>query len=86
MKNSNFWLLASGFWLLAFIFTLYSYSQIDLNLTLFSNHFYQAFQQQMIKLGYFNRPLSASIYLILIILLFANYYLLIVLTKKRNCD
>ena len=84
MKNSNFWLLASGFWLLAFIFALYSYSQIDLNLTLFSNHFYQAFQQQMIKLGYFNRPISAFIYLILIILLFANYYLLIVLTKKKK--
>ena len=84
MKNSNFWLLASGFWLLAFIFTLYSYSQIDLNLTLFSNHFYQAFQQQMIKLGYFNRPLSASIYLILMILLFINYFFLITLAKKRK--
>ena len=78
----NFSLLAAGFWLLAAVFTLYSYSQIDLNLTLFSNQFYQAFQQQMIKLGYFNRPLSAFIYLILVILLFANYYLLIALTKK----
>ena len=82
MKISNFWLLASGFWLLAAVFTLYSYSQIDLNLTLSSNFLYQSFQQQMIKLGYFNRPLSAFIYLILVILLFANYYLLIVLTKK----
>jgi len=83
MKN-KFLLIACGYWLVAFFFTLYSYSQIDLNLTLFSNQFYQAFQQQMIKLGYFNRPLSAFIYLTLIIFLFANYYLLIVLTKKRK--
>lgn len=81
MKN-KFLLVAGGYWLVVIFFTLYSYSQIDLNLTLSSNQFYQAFQQQMIKLGYFNRPLSAFIYLILIILLFANYYLLITLTKK----
>ena len=78
----SFWPIVFGYWFLAIIIVVYSYSQIDLNLTLSSNSLYQTFQQKMIQLGYFNRSLSAFIYLTLIILLFANYYLLITLTKK----
>jgi len=48
----------------------YSFSQIDLNLTLSSNPWYQTVQQKLIILGYFQRPASTSIYLCLILLLF----------------
>lgn len=52
---------------------VYSYSQIDLNLTLFQNSWFLTFQNQMIQLGYFNRQLSAWIFLAITILLFVGY-------------
>lgn len=55
------------------ILTVYSYSQIDLNLTLSSNRFYQNIQQQLIQLGYFNRLLSSAIYIFIIFSLFFCY-------------
>lgn len=41
---------------------VYSYSQIDLNLTLFSNPAFLHFQSIFIQLGYYNRPLSTFIF------------------------
>lgn len=67
-----------------FLLAIYSYSQIDLNLTLSSFSLYQAFQQKLIQLGYFNRPLSALVYLILIFLLFILYLLSLYLAKKSK--
>jgi len=64
--------------------TIYSYSQIDLNLTLSSNSLYQLFQNQMIQLGYFNRPLSTAIFLIILFLLFTIYYLLLKLVEQKK--
>lgn len=69
-----------------FFLTVYSYSQIDLNLTLSSNPTYQPFQQKLIYLGYFNRPLSTSIFLILLFLLFFFYLLSLYLVKKRKLE
>jgi hypothetical protein len=47
------------FWLLLlFSLTVYSYSQIDLNLTLSSFAPYQVWQRRLIRLGYFQRPVS----------------------------
>lgn len=85
MKN-NFWLLVGGYWLVLLGLTIYSYSQIDLNLTLSSNFFYQNLQKQLIYLGYFNRHFSAVIYAILYSLLFTLYYLLFVLLKKGKIN
>jgi len=61
--------------------TIFSYSQIDLNLTLFSNPTYQYFQQHLINLGYFNRAYSALVFLLLIILLFCSYLLFLLKAK-----
>lgn len=47
-------------------FFLYTYSQIDLNLTLSSNQGYQQIQRMLIELGYFQRPLSTWIYFLLL--------------------
>ncbi len=52
---------------------IYSYSQIDLNLTLLQSSWFLKFQGLMIQLGYFNRPLSMSIFVILVSLLFITY-------------
>lgn len=60
---------------------VYSYSQIDLNLTLLQTPWFLEFQKVMIQLGYFNRPLSTLIFLIIILLLFA-FYILFLREKK----
>lgn len=67
-----------------FLFSVYSYSQIDLNLTLSGNSVYQFFQNQLIYLGYFNRPLSAFIYLLIIFLLFTFYFLLLYIVIRQK--
>lgn len=83
MKNS-FWFLVGGYWLVLLGLTIYSYSQIDLNLTLSSNQFYQNIQKELIYLGYFNRPSSAFIYLILFFLLFTFYFFFFNAVKKEK--
>lgn len=56
---------------------IYSYSQIDLNLTLFQNPIFLTFQNSMIQLGYFHRPESSIIFLFLLLALSALYVLLL---------
>ena len=60
------------------------FSQIDLNLTLWGNPVYQSFQNHMIYLGYFNRPLSFWIFISLVVCFFACYifFLKLALGKK----
>lgn len=74
-----------GFYtIILFLLTIYSYSQIDLNLTLSSNSVYQNIQQKLIYLGYYNRPLSAAIFLILLFLLTSAYFLILYLIKQKK--
>lgn len=61
--------------LLLFFLGIYSYSQIDLNLTLFQASWFLAFQKWIIYLGYFNRPISTAIFIVIIVLLFVFYLL-----------
>lgn len=74
-----------AFFLAFLAFGVYSYSQIDLNLTLFKASWFLNFQQTMINLGYFNRPLSTLIYSIILCLLFIIYLLILKngLSKRR---
>lgn len=66
--------------------SIYSFSQIDLNLTLSSNQVYQSIQQKLIFLGYFQRSTSTVVYLILVLLLFLSQiiFLLAALRGKIN--
>lgn len=54
--------------------SLYSYTQIDLNLTIFRDKLFLDFQNQVIRLGYFNRPISTALFVLVTLLLFAFYY------------
>ena len=65
----NFCLMA----VVLILLTLYSFSQIDLNLTLSGYFHYQKFQNMMIDLGYYRRPLSTVIFLILLLFSFLIY-------------
>lgn len=61
------------FLLLLLALGIYSYSQIDLNLTLLQTNWFLAFQSQMIQLGYFNRWLSAVVFVALTVIFFVLY-------------
>lgn len=74
----------AGFALTLLSFAVFSYSQIDLNLTLSSFPIYQVLQNQLIQLGYFNRKLSAAIYILFLILLFGFYIFFIKLVREKK--
>lgn len=65
------------------LLVVYSYSQIDLNLTLSSNSIYQSIQQKLIFLGYFNRPLSTTLFIILLLILFSTQIGFLYFAKKK---
>ncbi len=52
------------------VLALYSYSLIDLNLTLFNHPLWNSFREFIIQIGYFKRDLSIGIYIFLILSLF----------------
>lgn len=67
-------LLCGAFLLACLSLVVYSYTQVDLNLTLSSNPTYLSLQSHLTELGYFNRPLSATLYALVIVCLFLIYF------------
>lgn len=65
-----------------FIFSIYSYSLVDLNLTLFNHKAWDNFRNFIIQIGYFNRGLSTTIFVSGIIILTCLY----LLVKKIKPD
>ncbi|RJR29528.1 hypothetical protein C4564_02215 [Candidatus Microgenomates bacterium] len=63
---------------------IYSFTQIDLNLTLSTNQLYQQLQQQLIQVGYFNRPLSATILSGIFVVLFLLYASVLWLVSQKH--
>ncbi len=62
----------------------YSFTQIDLSLTLSRVSIFQTVEKGFQQIGYFNRPLSAFLFLLIISLLFASYlYLLRIALKNK---
>ncbi|MDP3724188.1 MAG: hypothetical protein Q8R11_00985 [bacterium] len=82
MRHSFFALLVF-FWAL---FAVYSYAFLDVNLTLSSWNIYQSVQQSLFQLGYFQRNISAGIYVMFLIILFGLYIfaLRLVLANKLS--
>ena len=66
--------------LLALFF--YSFTQVDLSLTITRRSFWQPIQNAFQHIGYFNRPLSTGIFLLIIFLLFVSYFLLFRFAKQ----
>jgi len=78
--------MIAAYYLVLFVLSIYSFTQIDLNLTLFQNSVFLYFQQLVVSLGYYNRPLSSIIYfaLILILVIFNIYFLRLARVGKLN--
>ena len=82
MNSVKFFSLFTLYSLLFTSFVLYSYTQVDLNLTLSSNPVYQTIQRQLTNIGYFNRPLSTIIFFFLVLSCTFLYFL--VLKLRQN--
>lgn len=62
----------------------YSFTQVDLNLTLSRFSIWQVIEKFFQHIGYFNRPLSTVFYLIIIFLLFIFYGIILLLAHRRQ--
>ena len=63
---------------------IYSFTQVDLSLTLSKASVYQAIEKQLQYVGFFQRPVSAAIFSIIFILLFAFYFIFLRLAKNNK--
>lgn len=70
------------FFFIAALF-LYSFTQVDLGLTMTRASFFTDIQRGFQNIGYFNRPLSASIYVLILLGLFLTYGVFIYSVKKK---
>ncbi len=70
----------------SFLLLFYSFTQIDLGFNLPNIPLWVSLQKSMQHIGYFNRPLSTILYLILLLLLFGYYIFFIFITKKKLLD
>lgn len=82
MANSR--LLGVGYLITIISLFLYSFTQVDLGLTLTKISIFQLAQKFFQSIGYFNRPLSTVFYLSIIFLLFLFYCLFLFLSTKNK--
>lgn len=68
------------------VLAIFSYTQIDLNLTLLNWPSYLDFQKSMIQLGYFNRPVNTIIFVIIFIFLVVGYLYFLKLSAPSSYD
>lgn len=72
-----------SFFVVIFALFFYTFTQIDLSLTLSQASVWQTIQKNFQYIGYFNRPLSTAIYLLILSLMFV-YYILFLKKAIRN--
>ena len=86
-SKKNHFLVYFSFWaiILAVLF-LYSFTQIDLGLTLTEASFWQVIQKNFQHIGYFDRPLSSALYIGLILIMFGYYLWLVKKTAEDKID
>ena len=73
-----------GYLLIALGLFFYSFTQIDLGLTLSQTPIWQIADKFFKNIGYFNRPLSASIFTVITLLLFTFYLLILKGISKKE--
>ena len=78
---SNFILLGSGYLTVVVGLFLYSFTQVDLSLTLSEWSVWQVIQKFFQHIGYFQRPLSTFLYIAIVLLLYLFYFLFLRLSR-----
>lgn len=71
------------FFLILFLF-LYSFTQVDLGLTLTRHPFWQPIQHFFQFIGYFDRPLSAFLYIVILLFMYLFYAVFLFLAHKQR--
>lgn len=84
MTKSRFTFFALGYLVSALLLFFYSFTQVDLGLTLTRLSIWQTSERWFQYIGYFNRPLSTYFYLGILFLLFFFFIGLIISQKKSN--
>lgn len=79
------WLLIVWIGILLLLF-FYSFTQIDLGLTLTRASWWQTVQRSFQQIGYFQRPLSTKIYLFILLFLFGFYFLILKKVKEGKLN
>ena len=82
MQRFIFW----GWIISAIALLLYSFTQVDLSLTLSQVSIWQGIQKFFQQIGYFNRPLSTVLFLVIIGCMFALYGITLSLIRKNIID
>lgn len=72
--------------LISLVILIFSYSYVDLNLTLNQNTLVLNLISSLQKLGYYNRPLASIIYLTILLTCFAFFSLNLYMVLKRKID
>jgi len=72
------------YYLLLLLFSIFSYSLIDPNLTFFQTDWWVTFRNAMVNLGYYHRDISSWIYIIFTILFFVFHLFFLKNYKKIN--
>lgn len=76
-------LLVYGYYIIIVGLFLYSYTQVDLSLTLSRASLYQTIEKWFQYVGYFNRPLSTVLYCAILAFLFLFYFIFLRITKEK---
>lgn len=85
MKKVNFFrLFLYGYVVSCLGLFLYSYTQVDLNLTLSKVNLWQLIQKSFQYIGYYQRPLSTLLYGMIVIVFFGLYVGVVGLARKRK--
>jgi hypothetical protein len=79
-------LIFGGYIIAAVLLLLFSYTQVDLNLTLSQVNMWQSIQKAFQYIGYYLRPLATALYVAILVLLFTMYGALLAHTKKHPTD
>lgn len=65
---------------------LYSFTQIDLGLVISRYHFFYQIEKVFQHIGYFNRPLSTSLYLLILLSLGSLYIFMLHIAAKKEIE
>lgn len=76
--------LSISYILLIICLFLYSYTQVDLNLTLSQLSFWQIIEKSFQHVGWFQRPLSATLFLVIVTVMTAYYGIFLWLAKENK--
>ncbi len=77
-------LFIAGYALVGILLFLYSYTQVDLGLTLTNVSIWRSIQTWFQHIGYFDRPLSTGIFVFLILALFVLYWRVLKAVKSQK--